>query len=233
MKNSISLSEITQNVAKASGKAIKHASNIAGKTIKHTLIKLDQWQIPSSINWIFGLGFKIGLLLALKSFLILRYQGANLTIPGFIIVFSQLGLGVVLMACGMLMQDRELYQNPLSIRSVSRIYGFTGLVLSVIMALRVVFKWEYFRDPASVNWFVDFFTGIFKGAKEIGLSILFVDCDLWVAFCVLLFFVAYIYLNVKFMYQDSWCGRLAQRVPFLKSASLAITEVSEDKSQKE
>ena len=227
MKNSISLSEITQNVAKASGKAIKHASNITGKNIKRAFIKLDQWQIPSSINWIFGLGFKIGLLLALKSFLILRYQGANLTMPGFTVVFSQLGLAVVLMACGMLMQERELYQAPLSIRNVSRIYGFTGLVLSVIMACRVIFKWEYFKDPASVNWFVDFFTGIFKGAKEIGLSILFVDCDLWVAFCVLLFFVAYVYLNVKFMYQDSWCGRLVQKIPFLKASSLAISEASE------
>ena len=156
--------------------AIAKTTAIKGRdSAKKAAVQFSNWKIPSSMNWLFGFGFKIGLLLAIKSFLILRYQGTNLTVQGVIIVFSQLILGAVLIVCGMLMQDIELYTNPFSIRKISRLYLWTGIICSFIMAFRVIGKWEFFRDAASVNWFVDFFSGIFKGAKEITLSVLLID----------------------------------------------------------
>ena len=43
-----------------------------GKVLKCATKKYNDWQIPSSMNWLFAFGFKIGLLLANKSFLIIR-----------------------------------------------------------------------------------------------------------------------------------------------------------------
>lgn len=216
------LSALVKDTAAKSHAAAKRAS-----------VQFSNWQIPNSMNWLFSLGFKIGLLLALKSFLILRYQGMNLTLPGIVIVLSQLFLGSILIACGMLMQDPSLYANPFSVRTIARVYGITGLLCALVMAFRVIGQWAFFKDPASVNWFIDFFTGIFKGAKEITLSILFIDCDLWVAFCLLLFVVSYVYLNVKFAYEDSFCGNLVQRIPALKAAQLSIAEESENTDSEE
>lgn len=216
------LSALVKDTAAKSRAAAKRAS-----------VQFSNWQIPNSMNWLFSLGFKVGLLLALKSFLILRYQGMNLTLPGIIIVLSQLFLGSILIACGMLMQDPSLYANPFSVRTIARVYGITGLLCGLVMAFRVIGQWEFFKNPASVNWFIDFFTGIFRGAKEITLSILFIDCDLWVAFCLLLFVVSYVYLNVKFAYADSFCGNLVQRIPALKAAQLSIAEASESTDSEE
>lgn len=206
----------------------KDAASRSRAAAKRASVQFSSWQIPNSMNWLFSLGFKIGLFLALKSFLILRYQGMNLTLQGIVIVLSQLLLGFVLIVCGMLMQDLELYASPFSIRKISGVYGITGLLCALVMAFRVAGKWEFFKDPVSVNWFIDFFAGLFKGAKEITLSILFVDCDLWVAFCLLLFLASHLYLNVKFAYQDSFCGKLIQRIPALKAAQLSIAEASEN-----
>ena len=210
---------ITTHLAKSAAKT--------GKTLKCVAEKYNDWQIPSSMNWLFAFGFKIGLLLAVKSFLIIRYQGMNLTVQGIIIVLSQLGLGAMLIVCGILMQDLELYSNPFSIRKISRLYLYTGLACSVVMGLRVVQHWEFFKNPGSVNWFVDFFSGIFKGAKEITLSILFIDCDLWVAFCLLLFLIAY------FKYQDSIHRILVQKIPAFPIGRLTIKEANDDNLDKE
>lgn len=203
----------------------------AGKALQGAVKGYNDWKIPSSMNWLFAFGFKIGLLLAIKSFLIIRYQGMNLTAQGIIIVLSQLGLGAMLIVCGILMQDLELYSNPFSIRKISRLYLYTGLACSVVMGLRVTQSWEFFKNPESVNWFINFFSGIFKGAKEITLSILFADCDLWVAFCILLFLITYFYLDIKFEYQDSIHRRLIRKIPALKKGSLFIEEANNnDKS---
>ena len=90
----------SQVAKKASAAAIK-----AGKAIVNA-------PLPPSINWLYGFGFKIGILIVLKSFLVMRYQWANLSREGFWMVSSQLILSLILISCGLIMQTQRILENP-------------------------------------------------------------------------------------------------------------------------
>ena len=184
--------KVSVNAAKKS----MHAVTTAGTGIA----KLE---LPKSIDWMYGMGFKLGIYLIIKTFLIWRYQLTNLAFAGHVILLSQLGLAVVMIACGAILQNPQLYNNPYALRNYARIYGVSAAICTAIAISKDLLHWEYFKDPRSVNWFADFFSFAAKGLGELGLTILFFDVDFLILFCWLLFAVAYTYLNASFPYAHS------------------------------
>ena len=175
-------------------------------------------QMPPSLTWIYSFGFKLGVFLILKSFLILRYQWTNLNWSGFTMVIAQFVQALYLIACGALMQNEKLYDEPLKLRKIANSYSGALLIGIVVFVCRETFAWQFFKEPKAINWFVDFFTGIWKGAGEIGLALLFWDFDLWSAFCGLLYFITNIYLHVSFDYEDGLWAKAFDKVHFLRES---------------
>ena len=206
--------QLAGKAAKVSGKAVKTSAKYAVKA-GHKVMTLE---MPNSLNWIYSFGFKVGVFLILKSFLILRYQFFNLQTSGLIMVASQFIQALILIACGALMQNKALYDEPLKLRKISHYYGIAVLLGLIIFTLRSLFDWQFFREPKAVNWFIDFFGGISKGISEFSLSLLFWDCDLWGAFCGLLYFITTVYLHVSFDYVDGFWAKIFDRVHFLREA---------------
>jgi len=211
---------------RASSKLAKHAINSAGQiaktSVKHAVSlgkKVATIEIPSSLNWIFGFGFKVGCFLLLKSFLILRYQIFNLRMSGFIMIITQFVQALFLISCGLLMQNRRLYDDPIKLRKIAGRYGYGLFIGMVVFVLREFFDWSFFKEPKAVNWFVDIFTGISKEASEIGLGLLFWDCDLWGAFSGLLYFITVSYLHVSFEYKSGLWAAVFRNVHFLRSST--------------
>ena len=219
------VSTVTVKSAKAAGKAVKAGTAHAIKAGKMAM----SIQMPSSLNWIYSFGFKVGVFLILKAFLILRYQFFNLRTSGFIMIACQFLQALVLIACGALMQNESLYDEPLKLRKISHYYGYALLVGLATFVCREVFSWEFFKEPKAVNWFVDFFHTIGKGASEIGLSLLFWDCDLWGAFCGLLYFITTVYLHVSFDYTNGFWAKIFDKVHFLRE-SHHVAEVLEEEN---
>lgn len=160
--------------------------------------KISTVQLPQSLNWIYGFGFKVGVFLTLKNFLIFRYGSGNLSVLGHLMVLSQLIMSIAMMICGVILQDSRLYDDQKKVRKVGRFYLYPALFCSIVIAVRELRNLEYFRNPESVNWFVDFFTGLSKNIGEISWSIVFLDSDLWTAFCVILFLVTWVYRIINF-----------------------------------
>ncbi len=77
-------------------------------------------------------------------------------------------------------------------------YGIAALISLFINWLCEGSNFQYFRGAPPKNWFVDFFTGLWSGIKEAGLSILFADRGLWIVLCFIMFDIAYIYLCCRF-----------------------------------
>lgn len=160
--------------------------------------KIATAELPQSLNWFYGFGFKVAIFMILKSVLILRYQAFNLSLVGILMLLTYTGLSTTMIVCGLTMQNNAMYDSKQKLRKASIWYGLTTLVRGCIMVLKVVGDWKYFKNPDSVNWFMDFFSGIFKGSKELGLSLLFIDCDFLVALCGLLFLVTFAYRKINF-----------------------------------
>ena len=133
----------TTKSAKAAGKAVKAGTAKAIKAGKMAM----SIQMPNSLNWIYSFGFKVGVFLILKSFLILRYQFFNLRMSGFIMIACQFLQALVLIACGALMQNESLYDEPIKLRKISHYYGYALLLGFVTFAFREIFSWEFFREP--------------------------------------------------------------------------------------
>ena len=214
-----------KKTAGAAGKIAKSGTKHAIKAGKSIMTL----QLPSSLNWIYSFGFKVGIFLILKSFLILRYQFFNLQLSGFIMIVSQFLQALVLIACGALMQNESLFDEPIKLRKISHYYGYALLLGLGIFAFREIFAWEFFKEAASVNWFVDFFHSVGKGASEIGLSLLFWDCDLWGAFCGLLYFITTVYLHISFDYASGFWARVFDKVHFLRE-SHQTAEIAENEA---
>ena len=149
-------------------------------------------QLPASLNWIYGFGFKIGIFLILKSFLVIRYL--QLSATGCIIVFSQFALALVFIVLGLIMQEPGSNRSRSVLTAITAGYGLTTAIGGAICFLKDVCAWEFFKPIQNANWFVDIFSGAAKNAKEITLSLVFWDTDLWVMFCCILFLLTLIYM---------------------------------------
>ena len=198
----LSITQMATGFAKKTVKVAGKAARTGAKQAVRAGKKVMSIEVPDSLNWIFGFGFKVGIFLILKSFLILRDQITNLQLSGFIIIITQLVQALALIACGALMQNKNLYDDPLKLRKISQYYGYAMLFGALVFGMRSLFGWQFFKEPAAVNWFVDFFTGISKGASELGLGMLFWDFDLWSLLCAVLYFITTTYLHVSFDYDD-------------------------------
>lgn len=148
--------------------------------------------LPTSLNWIYGFGFKIGIFLILKSFLVIRYL--QLSVTGCIIVLSQCALALVLIVLGVIMQEAGSNRSRSVLTAVTAGYGLTTVIGGAICYLKDVCAWEFFQPVQNANWFVDFFSGAAKNAKELTLSLVFWDTDLWIMFCCVLFLLTLFYM---------------------------------------
>ncbi len=167
-------------------------------TVHHAASQYFNAPIPSSLNWFFGLGFKLGLLVLLKSSLILFYLFHQLTLYGFLMIFAQVLVGFVLVSVGIIMQQPEMYKKQQFLLCASMFYGIAALISLFINWLCEGSNFQYFRGALPKNWFVDFFTGLWSDIKEAGLSILFADRGLWIVLCFIMFSIAYTYLCCRF-----------------------------------
>lgn len=159
---------------------------------QHLAASAANTPLPASLNWIYGFGFKIGVFLILKSFLVIRYL--QLSVTGFIIVLSQCMLALVLIVLGVIMQEPGSNRSQGVLTAVTAGYGLTTVIGGVICYLKDACAWEFFKPVQNANWFVDFFTGAAKSAKEITLSLVFWDTDLWIMFCCVLFLLTLFYM---------------------------------------
>ena len=203
---------------------LKKVSSISASTAKKAVRvsvaagkKLADFQIPSSINWIYGFGFKVGIFLALKSALILKYQGNNLAITGFVTVIAQFVTAVMMIIGGVTMQSQRMYEDPRKLRRSANKYGVAAAFGLLIMLVKDRIDWSFFKNPAATNWFMNAWTAVTKGAGEITLSILFCDFDLWTLFCGLLYIIADVYLYEIFDDPQSLSGRLLR--PFSRTTA--------------
>lgn len=169
---------------------IKKATNVAIKAGKAFV----EAPLPPSITWLYGFGFKIGILLVLKSFLVTRYQWANLSQEGFVMLSSQFVLALILISCGLIMQTPGILGEPSKVRTVTGLYFVAGLVASIVSIRAGINNWSYFITSQKVN----FFTRFISGAKELSTSIIFIDSDLWAFFAVILFVIAAIFMCTMF-----------------------------------
>lgn len=151
--------------------------------------------LPKSLEWIYGLGFKAGVFLALKSFVVLRMF--HLSFTGILMAFSQMLMGFMLIILGAIMQQSGAMDNPSRLKKITRWYGLTAIVSTLFLLMEGWFSWNFFQEAAAQNWFLDFFNGLAKGTGEIFLSLVFWDAELWTAFCALLFLLSFVYLNVE------------------------------------
>lgn len=184
--------------------------------------KLADFQIPASITWVYSLGFKIGILLIFKSFLILRYHFRNLSLSGGLLITAQLVMAAIMIVGGVTMQTQSMYEDPGKLRRAANKYGLITIFCSVIIVFKEWMHWDFFKIPDASNWFMEIWTTITKGAGEITLSLLFWDLDLWTLFCALLYMIADVYLYE--MFDDShslfgWFFRKFQRnnVPLIET----------------
>lgn len=167
-------------------------SEIAWQQARQLAASAASTQLPASLNWIYGLGFKIGILLILKSFLVIRYL--QLSATGCIIVSYQSMLALIFIVLGLIMQEQDSNKSRSVLTAVTAGYGVAAIIGTVICFLKSTCNWEFFKPIQKTNWFIDIFTGIAKNAKEITLSLIFWDTDLWVMFCAILFFLTDFYL---------------------------------------
>lgn len=151
-------------------------------------------QLPGSLAWIYGFGFKIGVFLILKSFLVLRYLSLSAT--GVVMVATQLALAVVLMVLGLIMQERNILEDAARLRAVLAGYGLASVVSGAVCYAKSAFSWTFFQNSAASNWFFELFNSAAKGVKEITLSVIFWDADLWTFFCLLLFILTFVYARI-------------------------------------
>lgn len=202
--------------AKKAAKAAGKVARTGVKQVARVSTGIMKIEMPSSLNWIFGFGFKIGVFLILKSFLILRYQAFNLQLSGAIMILSQLIQALALIACGALMQNERLYDEPNKLRKIANYYGLVALWGVLIFILRESFDWTFFRKADGANWFYNFFDNVASGIGNVSLSLLFWDCDLWTAFCGLLYFITTTYLHVSFDYEDGLWAKVFDKLHVLR-----------------
>ena len=162
--------------------------------------KIASAELPASLNWWYGFGSKVGLFLALKSFLAIRFL--NLSFTGFIMVAAQLGLAGIFIVLGICMQNKRFADEPAVLRKLGGWYGLCFLLCTIVCILKGTGSWQFFADVKAQNWFIDIFNNITKGAGEITLSIIFWDMDLWTAFCGLLYLLTVAYCSLETAEKD-------------------------------
>lgn len=163
---------------------LEFATSKATHTVSSLAKSAAVTPLPTSLSWIYGFGFKIGIFLLLKSFLVVRYT--SLSITGWWMVGTQAAQALVLIVVGLLLQEDSTRQSPHALCALDALYLIAAIYSTVICVLKERLGWTFFREAARSNWLVNTFNSAVKGAKEASLSILFWDTDLWTAFCWLL-----------------------------------------------
>lgn len=208
-------SGVMKSAAAAASKAAQGGKRLlvsGGKKAAAASKAIAAIQMPQSLEWIFGFGFKVGIFLLLKSFLILKYQHANLSSSGYGVIGSQVLQAFVLVGCGVLMQNKAFYDEPKKLRRINLFYGAAFALGVLVFVLRERMNLQFFKAAESVNWFKDLFSGMAKGAGEISLSLLFWDVDLWAMLCGLMYFIVMLYLRVSFPPEKKLLHRAADAV---------------------
>lgn len=209
-------------------KGVKILAKTSSKGVRILAKKATKIEPPQSINWFYSLGFKVGVFLLIKSFLILKHQYGNLETTGFIMVIFQFCQGLALIINGMILQDKNVFENPNKLSSIVRWFGWVFAANIVIFVLRETFNWKFFESPTTVNWFVDFLSSIGNGISEFALSILFWDCDIWGLYCGLTYFMTLRYVRYAYDIQKTPMFYIMPLVPTKDPYLLSGENLSEN-----
>ncbi len=153
--------------------------------------------IPHSIDWLYGFGFKLGIILLLKSYLIVR--NVNLSLTGFIIVLTEFLVAMALVAGGILIQQQGILSEKKSLFRVAGIYTGATVLAYFVNALRGIFSWTFFMGAEPKNPLFDFLNKVAREFKNLLMNALFMDIDLLAFFCSILtvILLAYIWTRSK------------------------------------
>lgn len=165
--------------------------------------------VPNTITGLCNLGFRIGIFLILKSYLVLFHT--KLAFTGYCMVVGQLILALIFIMVGTSMQDPRVANSPRKARTNAYAYLFGALLGYFILFISKQFSWNFFAQREAVNWFVDALNTVRGGLGEISMSILFCDQEFWSFFSLLLFFIT------------EWFNCSLFGLPFSKSKSLETT----------
>ena len=175
------------------------------RRLKELSKKLANIKIPSTLTGIAGFGFKVGVFLILKSYLILR--NVDLSATGYTMVVSQLALAFVLIAAGITIQDERSAEKPDGLKRTASFYLFGAINGYLVNILSDKMGWKFFDDQTAVNWFVDIFNSLLRGFGEVSMNLLFCDQDFWSFFSLLLFGIMMIYQYSIFGSPEKFFGR--------------------------
>lgn len=226
----------TLNAAKKTtqvgSKGAKLLVKTSAKGINILTSKATKIEPPQSINWFYSLGFKVGVFLLIKSFLVLKHQYYNLEITGFIMVAFQFCQGLALIINGMILQDINVFSNPNKLSGVVRWFGWVFVANIIIFVFRETFNWKFFEAPTTVNWFVDIISSMGNGISEFALSVFFWDCDIWGLYCGLTYFMTLRYIRYVYDIRKTpmfyFTPLIPSRDPYLLSDVISSVDIEND-----
>ncbi len=186
------MKKATETAKKGAAKVTNTAKRVTADAAKlgAAYMKLP---VPSSLSWLYGIGFKIGILLVLKSFIILRYQYSNLSGGGIFVLISQCFMAILMIANGILLQSPLNLHDPKKIFRYNLLYIIAAIPAIIAEILCETENWKFFVHPTS-----NFFKNLLIGIKELQLDLLFIDRDLCIFLVVLMFIITLIYMFGQF-----------------------------------
>ncbi len=150
--------------------------------------------LPDSLNWLYGLGFKLGVFIMLKCFLVLKTQILNLSSYGVVLCGAQMLLAGVLIACGAAAQSSGVFSDPARLHTVNYFYLLAFIVNASVLAAGRFKALDLFVHAGRQS----FLTELFSGLKSFSLDLLFFDTDLWTLAALLIYMTGSVYLLMSF-----------------------------------
>lgn len=148
--------------------------------------------LPASLEWLAAFGFKVGVFLCLKSFIVVRY--VNITFSGIIVVLTELILAVILIGAGTSAQRPNIMEKPSSVFFIGLLYMLGAILGGVVCFLRGLLGMHFALKVESGNILLNAFNSLTAAMKELILSLMFYDLDLWSFLCLMLGIIMIVYV---------------------------------------
>ena len=158
---------------------------------------------PPSLEWMYSLGFKVGLFVMLKSVLVLYFCANTLDTGGYAIVLGQIILALILVAAGLVLQNVAIYNEPVKLRRGTFLYLLGAVICGGVELVTKNKGLTYFKKIEVVSA-KTFLSSLGTSTKEIGLKILFADNFIWVALALILFTISITFLIVNYGFKETF-----------------------------
>lgn len=168
----------------------------AGAIVGRALSDFNSIQVPQSLNWFFSLGFKIGIFVIIKDYLVLRRQIGNLSTYGYAVVAGQFILAFIMIALGVILQNPVLYDQPGKMKKATLFYLVAGAANFGTYLYGKFNDAKFFIIQSVDPGFKGVLKNLFSGFREFSLSVLFADLDIWAVFALLMFAITEMYLYI-------------------------------------